>query len=339
MHRRAFAAPILLTFLLLGTSVQASSQTHRRARVQVWNATGGVLNYVRVFHKYSDVYRNEQEWRHVPTGSVANGSMTVDYNTGFGTTGKDWWLVVWASERGTSSASLRYTDPQNGRAFIDGLEMVWKEVTPVVMAAAVGTACFAAGCGPAAPFAAMAGAAVSSQVFGRMMNSESTAGFKQHILRSEDARGTTTIEIRGDGSVAFVSPSGRSTTGSRLEVMQVPAPAHGMGGRGTGSHVSGPTLASLSGPYENYAYNGRGKNDWHYVTVTQTGHSTFQWSNRAGVSWTLRGDDLTRPLAVGSDSPYYANGHRHAAVEWNNDGTVRRIQGPGGEWYDRVVRR
>ncbi len=210
----SFIMPALM--FLSGTTNNAV--THRTAQVQILNNTGKVINYAKVYHKYSDVYKNMQEWNHIGI-SARSSSMKVDYNTGFGTTGRDWWLVVWTTEHGSNSALLSYTNPQNARSFIDGFEMVWKEVTPVMVAGVVGTSCLVAGCGPAAPFAAMAGAAVSSQIFGRMMNGESTAGFKQHILTSEDENLVTTIHLNSDGSVLFESKSGKSRTNAKQTVM------------------------------------------------------------------------------------------------------------------------
>ena len=46
---------------------------------------------------------------------------------------------------------------------------------------------------------------------GSLMNNESTDGFKQHILRSEDAAHVNTIIIKKD-KIKFVSKSGESTT-------------------------------------------------------------------------------------------------------------------------------
>lgn len=212
MKRYAHKYLILLLAILLYLPTNSFGQTHRQAKVVVKNKTGKVINYVKVYHKYSDVFKNHQEWYHVPSGGTTNGAMIVDYNTGAFTTGRDWWIVVWTTERDQSSANIHYTDPANARAFIDGFELVWKEATPIAVAAVTGAACFVAGCGPAAPVAAVAGATLSSQVFGRMMNSESTAGFKQHILRSDDESGTNVIEIYPNGKVRFVSNSGVSET-------------------------------------------------------------------------------------------------------------------------------
>jgi hypothetical protein len=100
-----------------------------------------------------------------------------------------------------------------------------------------------------------------------------------------------------------------------------------------------PSLkATLVGRYENHKYDAGGKNDWHYVTVTDAGDDRLTWSNRAKVSWTLQMTSDRSLLTVGSDCPYYSGGHTAVTVDWNNDGTVKRLRGPGGEWYDRESR-
>ena len=69
---------------------------------------------------------------------------------------------------------------------------------------------------------------------------------------------------------------------------------------------------SILGTYECHKYDGGGKNDWHYVTITKVNGNTLRWTNRANVSWTLTvGTDPFR-LDVGQDCPYY--NFRHGSV-------------------------
>ncbi|MGK7894663.1 MAG: hypothetical protein AB4372_13815 [Xenococcus sp. (in: cyanobacteria)] len=70
------------------------------------------------------------------------------------------------------------------------------------------------------PVSAIAGVALGgitaglgSAMFG-LTNTESTAGFKQHILRSEDAN---IMVMVNEKTATFISPSGLSTTGMQLQ--------------------------------------------------------------------------------------------------------------------------
>ena len=94
----------------------------------------------------------------------------------------------------------------------------------------------------------------------------------------------------------------------------------------------------LVGSYENHQYDKGGKNAWHYVKLEDADKNRVRWSNRAGVSWTLSLTEDRTVLLVGQENPYFASGYRRARVEWNANGTVKRIQGPGNEWYDREPR-
>jgi hypothetical protein len=90
----------------------------------------------------------------------------------------------------------------------------------------------------------------------------------------------------------------------------------------------------LEGSYENHRYDDGGKNNWHYVTITQTAHDEFTWTNRAGRSWTLRGTDNPDVYDVGSDCPYYHSGsYRTARVERDSCGRITLIRGPWNEAY------
>jgi len=51
--------------------------------------------------------------------------------------------------------------------------------------------------------------------------------------------------------------------------------------------VNGNVL-DISGKYECMLYNGNGKNDWHYVTITANEiEDQYTWKNKAEVSWDL----------------------------------------------------
>ena len=72
--------------------------------------------------------------------------------------------------------------------------------------------------------------------------------------------------------------------------------------------------ASLVGLYECHQYDGGGKNDWHYVTISEEAPGRFNWRNRAGVSWSLTWDPFaawdsyeTGDICCGPGSYYLDN--------------------------------
>ncbi|PKS05649.1 hypothetical protein jhhlp_008168 [Lomentospora prolificans] len=71
--------------------------TKRTAKVVIRNNTSNPIAAVGVAHKYSDDYKNSGSWGIVQPGEVTEETMEVEYNTGFLTTGRDWWLVTWYS--------------------------------------------------------------------------------------------------------------------------------------------------------------------------------------------------------------------------------------------------
>ncbi|MEM9164810.1 MAG: hypothetical protein AAGC54_17305, partial [Cyanobacteria bacterium P01_F01_bin.4] len=116
--------------------------------------------------------------------------------------------------------------------------------------------------------------------------------------------------------------------------------------RETAQGTSGTTATQQSaialclGEYENHLYDQGGKNDWHYVTITQdpANPNALRWTNRAGVSWTLTPTTHQTILSVGQDCPYHAQGYTQAMVKWSN-GQVVGLMGPGNELYDRELPR
>jgi hypothetical protein len=145
---------------------------HRKAQATVINQTGCRLDSLIVVHKYSDIYKNKMEWHDVADGTSTT-PIDIDYHTGPLTTGKDWWYVEWRC--GVTRCLI---NPQN---FRPGLDLVDK-------------------------------VAASAGVAGLFVNTETTAGFKQHILRGEDEGFVTQIVLTNDGRVLFKSRSGISET-------------------------------------------------------------------------------------------------------------------------------
>jgi len=180
--------------------------TKRTAQVVIRNNTSNPIVAVGVVHKYSDDYRHEGNWGIVMPGQVTEEKMDVEYNTGFLTTGRDWWTVTWYSP---DMKKYYYSAPENFRDIFDAVESVAPDV---IISAAIALSALATG-GAATVPAAAAAAAVSKATTNQLLNSEGTSGFKQHILREEDEEEITEIVINDDGSIVFKSKSGNSETG------------------------------------------------------------------------------------------------------------------------------
>lgn len=174
--------------------------THQKSSVEIVNNTGLNLLCVLIAHKYSDVYKNDHKWLNIANG-VTTSPAQVDFNTGFGTTGRDWWIVVWMDVQG----NFYKTDPSNLRGVIDllevGLNFAMKIKTIIGLTSPE----------PTSKAAAAAGLLFEA-IIGNPLNSESTSGFKQHILTKDDLKRPTKIILRSD-AVEFDSESGSSTTG------------------------------------------------------------------------------------------------------------------------------
>lgn len=180
--------------------------TNRTALATVHNSTDQPMFAVSLVHKYSDDYKNRKEWPVISPGETAADALTVEYRTGFGTTGRDWWLITWYNADMTVQY---YSAPNNFRGIIDGLESIAPDAVEVAATAAA--AVITAESGGTAQAAAAVLVKAAKETTEKLVNAESTEGFKQHILRSEDAGKVTTITI-GNG-VSFNSKSGVSNTG------------------------------------------------------------------------------------------------------------------------------
>jgi hypothetical protein len=209
-------ALLLTPFLLNSFSVSSLAKEKRTAKVVVKNNTGEDILNVRVNHKYSDVYKNPLLWEGVlESGATTNPPKSVEYHTGAFTTGRDWWSIIWTQ---LDDDKVYYSNPTNFRGVFDALEEIGQIAVPIAAtgaAAVVGAACTGVSAGACAP-AALAGIytaiGAAGAVSTKMMNDESTVGFKQHILRSEDANQTVTITLLKNGEIEIKSPSGISRT-------------------------------------------------------------------------------------------------------------------------------
>ncbi len=185
--------------------------THRSAKVRIENKTGQRVLSVSVGHKYSNDYKSEHSWQgpiETNTKTAPADDMVVEFNTGFMTTGRDWWVVNWVTEDGKT----HITDPKNMRGLMDFLEkggLALLEPMAALKKLLVDTTM------PELDKAADVSNALTNAIVKALCNTESTSGFKQHILREEDEKQTTAIVLKPDG-VEFHSKSGTSKTGAKV---------------------------------------------------------------------------------------------------------------------------
>mmetsp|Transcript_320 Transcript_320/g.431 ORF Transcript_320/g.431 Transcript_320/m.431 type:complete len:185 (+) Transcript_320:27-581(+) len=176
--------------------------TVTRAQAIVVNNTNKPIRGCTIIHKYSDDYVDQN---YADDGvTIAPGEtsrpLTVLYHTGAFTTSRDW-HVSWFSE---DLKVYSYTDPENFRGFVDALEVS----APVVAAAAAEVAT----AGQATPLVIAAVAAAAVATTNTLVTKGATAGFKQHMLRSEDEGKVMEIRLSNDHKAHFHSVSGVSET-------------------------------------------------------------------------------------------------------------------------------
>ena len=88
---------------------------------------------------------------------------------------------------------------------------------------------------------------------------------------------------------------------------------------------------AFEGNFESHRHDGTSaKNNWHFVTITYNAdQGTYTWKNKANRQWTLYPSSVENVLKVGTDCPYYKNGHVTATF------TTNGVLGPHGELYTR----
>ncbi|KJZ67933.1 hypothetical protein HIM_12678 [Hirsutella minnesotensis 3608] len=182
----------------------------RTANVTIQNNSPKNIKAVSLIHKYSSVYKSRAEWPLIEKGKSPgpDNQTTVEYNTGPFTTGRDWWLLSFYND----DITINYvTNPNNFRNVVDFLESIGSTTTITLFGATAGVLGMLAG--PVTSVAAsVAAATVAKATTDQLFDSETTVGFKQHILRSEDAGKLTTIVINADYTITFKSESGISET-------------------------------------------------------------------------------------------------------------------------------
>ncbi|WP_158885940.1 hypothetical protein [Amycolatopsis anabasis] len=203
----------MLVAIATAAPVNAQAATERHGWAAVEN-NARHLDSVTVMHKYSNDYKNTLTWNNVSSGTKTSADLRVDYRTGVFTTGKDWWYLIAVDDEGRTYISY----PHNFQWLLDKIEgavLDWaKKVVNTYKQPKTGN------------YKERRKEAVKDMLAGfavLLLNSESTAGWKQHILRSEDDRKTTTLTIRGlpgsgeqANALKISSPSGTSETNIRL---------------------------------------------------------------------------------------------------------------------------
>ncbi|GKT51849.1 uncharacterized protein ColSpa_12030 [Colletotrichum spaethianum] len=189
--------------------------TKRTAFASVRNNTGSPIVAVSLVHKYSDDYKHQQQWGILDNGELGEEQLEVEYNTGAFTTGRDWWTVTWYSP---DMRTRYYSDPENFRDIIDAMESV---APSLLKKAATTLAGLSSLTGPGLIAARIVAKEVAAATSDALFNSESTDGFKQHILRSEDEDALTEIVINNDNTITFKSNSGNSETAVSEEAVDL----------------------------------------------------------------------------------------------------------------------
>lgn len=216
MENRVFKTCL---FLIFAISLSITSTAQRKSKIYVKNNTGKTIYNVTILHKYSNNYKDKKTHKSLKPKQTSS-YFNARYNTGFGTTGKDWWIVSWVEIVNNKQIRHRITNPKNGRAFIDGFEKGFKSsfnIGSSLMNKYAGDIY-----GLKGQIAAAAGDVINKKLIKKTMNNSSTKGFKQHILRSEDKK--MTIVLYSNGKVLFKSKSGNSTTYTKSTVFTPKTP-------------------------------------------------------------------------------------------------------------------
>lgn len=187
----------------------ATAKEHRTAKVNVFNYSENTISWVTVVHKYSNNYKDDQTWVNLPPNTqTAPNAMPANYNTGFGTTGQDWWAVTWQWKN-----EICITNPNNFRGTIDSLEGIAASKLRDATTALGGTVGTFANPGVGTAIGTAAGRAAGKEVSNALFNSESTVGFKKHFLEAKDEGGFGVyMDIYGNGKLRINSPSDASWT-------------------------------------------------------------------------------------------------------------------------------
>jgi hypothetical protein len=173
--------------------------TKNYAQAVIQNNSSKTFVSIGLSHKYSDVFKDQTSWAALAPGQTSTPPLTVEYNTGFGTTGQDWWYILAVDSEG----NIWNTNPSNARWLWDGADSLIQKFGSTVAGWLFAGATITEG-------TTVIGAGLI-QLLTMMTNNESTAGFKEFLLRSEDAGQTVTITLT-DTNIHFSAPSGIADT-------------------------------------------------------------------------------------------------------------------------------
>eukprot|EP01053_Blabericola_migrator_P001162 Blabericola_migrator_1__1161@NODE_129_length_13297_cov_112_007559_g114_i0_p5_GENE_NODE_129_length_13297_cov_112_007559_g114_i0NODE_129_length_13297_cov_112_007559_g114_i0_p5_ORF_typecomplete_len245_score29_03PUD1_2/PF18457_1/1_4e42_NODE_129_length_13297_cov_112_007559_g114_i087929526 len=166
----------------------------RTANACVFNKTAKPIYDVRLIHKYSSVYKDHKTWPKIEANSCSD-TTEVRYHTGFMTTGVDWWALVWIDAENQVCKS----NPNNFRWLIDMLETFGPGVAHKLLPNKCET--------------------IVDLTANAFLNSESTVGFKQHMLTDADADKPVVVKIWDGARMTIEATAGASeTVWTRAEV-------------------------------------------------------------------------------------------------------------------------
>lgn len=183
--------------------------------VSIVNKTSEKIISVSVAHKYTNKQKNQfSSSKVIDKDAKGEEVFDVDYAVGLSTAlENDWWLVSWVSESGKTTI----TKPHNFRAFIDTIERIAMKIgTPIVAIGGYLTKVLLENKKNGSDkieipaWIVAAATIVTTTLIETFLNSESTAGFKKHTLRENDAKDNQIIIY--DDKVVFSSNSGKSET-------------------------------------------------------------------------------------------------------------------------------
>ncbi|MDO4270292.1 MAG: hypothetical protein Q4C72_05110 [Eubacteriales bacterium] len=183
-----------------------------KAKVVVVNQTGQTVLSTAVAHKYSNVFKDNLQWENLAEGAGTQ-PQEARYQTGLTALGADWWLVSWV----TMDGRTHYTAPNNLTWLLDFLTPHFQEIATSVSMLFNTLAMMRTKLIQTPTALAISTAAnITKLIASNVLNDEKVEGFKEYMLRAEDAGQTLTITLCGDGTVTFQSPSGKESTGSAV---------------------------------------------------------------------------------------------------------------------------
>ena len=140
-------------------------------------------------HKSSDDHKNLGKWPSL-AHRESSTPLDVQYNTGWFTTGRDWWLVSWYS----TDYQTRYcSTPNNFRAGIDSLE---QNAGPIFFTAVSAAQKVSSYVGAVVEAATTAVSTVASVTGPEAFSEETTDGFKLHATLQRAGRAGQYLEVR-----------------------------------------------------------------------------------------------------------------------------------------------